>query len=552
MAGVKLGVRRLTCLLGLSALVLLPGLGQSGRLSYHEAFVAQGAREMLDSGGWAYPTIGGRPWLEKPPLPWWLVTLAGRIAGGVDEAVARLPSAIAATLLVLGVAVLAVRHYGPGIGLLAGAVQATTAWSVLRGRLAEADVILACIITWAMVAFDRMSAVDDEAPMGWRPARRAFFVLLGITSLVKGIGFGAVLILVAVAVAIPWRRDRAALRRLMFPAGWIAALVLAFAWPLAMVVRHGAGALMLWTMHVADRLAARPAAFAGEPWWEYAPGLLIQAMPWTPLACFGAWHSLRRAVVGPGRGRDSRDVPPASVVAGDRLLWAWSAAPLALLSLATVKNAHYAIAAQVPWSIWAALGLSRLAGRLVRRGRAPGRLRRAAAAGFAAMGLAYGLGFWLLGPRLDRRGVEWAFYESAGRLLPPGVPVTLLYDDWDRNPYESPFGAFPHDLAVRLFYLGRPASLCSWQLAVGICQSDTDPALLATGDRRPATAYVIGRNRDRPALERLGRVEVLARGPAARFDRTYTMFRIIPERPAPDSIDSPAPIVGTGSSTARR
>ena len=141
--------------------MLLPGLGGWERLSYHEAFVAQGAREMLDSGTWAYPTIGGRPWLEKPPLPWWLVAAAGRVAGGVDEAVARFPSAIAAALLVLGVATVASRHYGPGIGLLAGAVQATTAWTALRGRLAEADVLLACLITWAIVAFDRM--IDDDA-----------------------------------------------------------------------------------------------------------------------------------------------------------------------------------------------------------------------------------------------------------------------------------------------------------------------------------------------------------------------------------------------------
>ena len=242
-------------------------------------------------------------------------------------------------------------------------------------------------------------------------------MLLGLTSLVKGIGFGAVLILAVVTVAILWRRDRVAMRRLMFPAGAMTALVLSVAWPMAMVVRHGTGALALWTMHVTDRLAAHPAAFAGEPWWEYAPGLLIQAMPWTPLAVVGAWHSLRRAVV--GRGAAAIGTVPAAVVAGDRLLWAWSAAPLALLSFATVKNAHYAIAAQVPWSIWAALGLSRLAGRLVRRGWTPPRLRRAAAAGFAALGLAYGLGFWLLGPWLDRRGVEWAFYESAA---PPASP----------------------------------------------------------------------------------------------------------------------------------
>ncbi len=153
---------RTSVLLALSALVLLPGLGTSGRLSYHEAFVAQGAREMLDSGTWAYPTIDGRPWLEKPPLPWWLVAAAGQVAGRVDESVARLPSAIAAALLVLGVATVATRHYGPGIGLIAGAVQATTAWTAMRGRLAEADVLLACLVTWAIVAFDRM--IHDRTP----------------------------------------------------------------------------------------------------------------------------------------------------------------------------------------------------------------------------------------------------------------------------------------------------------------------------------------------------------------------------------------------------
>jgi 4-amino-4-deoxy-L-arabinose transferase-like glycosyltransferase len=545
MAGVRLGPGRLACLLALSALVFLPGLGGSGRLSYHEAFVAQGAREMLDSGAWGYPTIGGRPWLEKPPLPWWLVAAAGWAAGGVDEGIARLPSAAAATLLVLGVAAAAARHYGPGIGWLAGAVQATTAWTVQRGRLAEADVLLAALITWAVVAFDRMTQ-GDETAAGWRRARWAFFVLLGMTSLVKGIGFGAVLIAAIVAVTIACRRDRAALRRLTFPAGWIAALALSLAWPTAMVVWHGTGALELWTMHVTDRLASRPLAFAGERWWEYAPGLFIQALPWTPLALVGAWHSLRRALAGSGRGADPRSLPPHSVIAGDRLLWAWSAAPLALLSLATVKNAHYAIAAQVPWSIWAALGMSRLAGRLARRGWMPDRLRRAAFAGFAGLGLACGLGFWLLGPRLDSRGVEWAFYESAARRLPPGAPVILLYDDWDRNPYESPFGAFPHDLAVRLFYLRRPA------IAVESGKG-TDPNSSPSTLHPPlSTAYLLGRDRDRPELERLGRVEVLARGPAVRFDRTYTLFRITPERPDRATGGAAASIADDDRAAARR
>lgn len=522
---------RISALLALSAVVLLPGLGSSGRLSYHEAFVAQGAREMLDSGTWAYPTIGGRPWLEKPPLPWWLVAGLGRIAGGVDEWVARFPSALAAALLVLGVSTVATRHYGPGIGLLAGAIQATTVWTALRGRLADADILLACLLTWAVAALDRMIGDDQGAGASttWRRWRWAFFVLLGSASLVKGIAFGAVLLAAIAGVAVLWGRDWSSARRLIFPAGAVAAIVLSLAWPAAMILRHGPGALVLWMTHVTDRLAARPTEFAGEPWWQYALSILLQAMPWTPLAMTGAWHSLRRATAGRGVRRDGDgmrpDSIPAAVVAGDRLLWAWSAAPLVLLSLATVKNAHYAIAAQVPWSIWAALGLSRLAGRLVRRGRSPVRLRRLAVAGFAAIGLACGLGAWALGPRIDRRGVEWAFYESAARRIPPEAPVVLLYDDWDRKPYESPFGTFPHDLAVRLFYLGRPASLAEWRVE----EAPTGLAPLDSLAGRPswlAPLHVIGRDRDRPGLERLGCVEILARGPALRFDRTYVMFRL--------------------------
>jgi 4-amino-4-deoxy-L-arabinose transferase-like glycosyltransferase len=529
MPGARLGGMRLTCLLVLSSLALLPGLGSSSRLTYHEAFVAQGAREILDSGNWGYPTIGGLPWLEKPPLPWWLVAALGRCAGGVNETVARLPSALAAMGLILGVAMFAARHYGPGIGLLAGAVQASTAWTVMRGRLAEADVLLACLVTWAIVAFDRILASAAAPSVGsssdsagrWRLWRWVFLVLLGVTALVKGIGFGAVLILSVVAGMLFWQRDLVTLRRLRLPAGWALAAAIALSWPLFMVARHGYGALSLWTMHVSDRLIRHqgPGPFAGEPWWEYVPGLLAQALPWTPLALAGAWWSLGRAVK---RGEDAKcsvsAQVPAVVVAGDRLLWVWAVVPLGLLALAPVKNAHYAISAQIPWSIWAALALSRLSERFRLRGYNRVAIIRAGRIGFVALALTYGLGLWLLGPWFDRRGVEWAFYEAAGRQIPAAMPLTLLYDDWDRNPYESPFGRIPHDLAVRLFYLGRSAC---WQIGPG--------SLLAHDETEGTPFAVIGRDRDLPSLKQLGLVEIVARGPSLRRDRTFSLFRIMRE-----------------------
>src|SRR5690348_133876 len=75
------------------ALGICLGLGTASRLTYHEAFVAQGAREIVASGCWWHPAVGGLPWLEKPPLPFWVVAALGWCAGDVTPTVARLPSA---------------------------------------------------------------------------------------------------------------------------------------------------------------------------------------------------------------------------------------------------------------------------------------------------------------------------------------------------------------------------------------------------------------------------------------------------------------------------
>ena len=592
----RLGAVRLVSIAGLAALTLGIGLGGSGRLTYHEAFVAQAAREMIARGAVLVPTIDGRPWLEKPPLAFWLVALAGKTSGEVTEFVARVPSAVAATLLAIGVATFTARRFGPNIGWLAGLIQASTFWFVVRGRLAEADIVLACLVTWAMVAFDRLRARDsglgtrdsggglrgphaviersssfslrERAGVGvvaspsasgigpdgdhstggalhpgplpkgeggredrdggatptlspstsLRPDpsptslevppspswRWAFFAALGATALVKGLGFGAVLVGSAVATVLIWDRDRSAIKALMSPKGWALAGLLALTWPVLVAIQLPA-AVSLWTLHVTDRLASHPEHFIGGPRWQYGPAVLGQGLPWTPLALVGAWPSLLRAI----RGRGG----------ADRLLWAWAVVPVLVLSAATVKNAHYAIHALPPLSTWAALGLVRVGFRLNRRrGWSPGRVRLGALSLFVALGLGCGLGHLWLGPRFDRRGAEWAWCERIGRTLDRDEPLVFLYEDWDRKPYPTPFGPVPHDWAVRLYYLERPAS---WRQ--GVDDLANRPPVPA-----PAPYALLGRDRDVPALRKLGRVETLLHGPADRFDREFTLFRISP------------------------
>ena len=61
----------------------------------------------------------------------------------------------------------------------------------------------------------KVSAIQQRGG-AWR---WAFFAFLGATALVKGIGFGAVLILAVVAGVLLWQRDGAAAAPAVFPGG---------------------------------------------------------------------------------------------------------------------------------------------------------------------------------------------------------------------------------------------------------------------------------------------------------------------------------------------
>jgi 4-amino-4-deoxy-L-arabinose transferase-like glycosyltransferase len=67
-------------------------LGNVPLRDWDEGTRALVAREIYRTGNWLYPTVGGKPYLLKPPLMDWLMALSYKI-GGVHEFTTRLPGA---------------------------------------------------------------------------------------------------------------------------------------------------------------------------------------------------------------------------------------------------------------------------------------------------------------------------------------------------------------------------------------------------------------------------------------------------------------------------
>src|SRR2546430_2543586 len=203
----------------------------------------------------------------------------------------------AATVLIAGG--LAAAWFGRAIGILSGLILASMYQFTRYSTLAEADMFLCPIVAGVIAMFVRIEFSGAAGSSDSRPSflgRRAwpvlaFFLLVGLTNLAKGLVFGTVMALVPVAGLLLWNANLAAIRRYVWLWGWLAALTVAAAWPLAVYLRYP-DALELWGFDLFGRLRGH---YLEEPVWYYPLQLLWVLLPWTPLAILGLVMTRREA-----------------------------------------------------------------------------------------------------------------------------------------------------------------------------------------------------------------------------------------------------------------
>jgi len=138
-------------LAGFCGFLFFFGLAYFGLIGADEPRYAQVAREMLARHDWITPTLGGKPWLEKPPLYYWQAILAYSIFGVSDWA-ARLPSAVDATLMVVAI-YLFLKRFRPGFELDGALMTAAAAGVIGFARAASTDMPLSAMFTIALLAW---------------------------------------------------------------------------------------------------------------------------------------------------------------------------------------------------------------------------------------------------------------------------------------------------------------------------------------------------------------------------------------------------------------
>ena len=346
-------LQRADCLLLIAFCLLFFGFSLIGGrpLSMHEGVLPQSAREMLADHDWVIPKNGGRPWLESPPLPQWTTVAIASLFGRCDAVwIVRIGPALVATLAVLLVAWMAAGWFGRTIGVLSGLVLATCYEFAQYAWLAEDEIFLCAIVTSAVALFIRTEFFHGDSAdpavshhfFGRRPLRLlAFFVVLGLTNLAKGILFGTVITLVPIAGFLIWNGN---LRRITYYCwfwGWLAFAGVAAAWPLAAWVRYP-DVVELWLFDHVGRLDGGYQALS-EPFWYYIKVLPSEIAPWTVVIPLGLWLTRTRAL--------------GTRYSAERFLWCWAVLTPLVFSIPSGKHHHYLLHCLAPWAVLAAPAL---------------------------------------------------------------------------------------------------------------------------------------------------------------------------------------------------
>ena len=290
------------------------GLKTIGLIGPDEPRYAEIAREMLQTGDYITPRLHGSPWFEKPVLMYWIAALGYKLFG-FNEAAARFPSALGATLCVFFIYWCGRKLWNRATGFIAALILATSIGCFAFGRAASMDMPLTACLTLALVFF--LIALNDSTPRR-RLWFYAFYAALGFGVLAKG-PIALVLPVLSLSGFVllrgTWDEWKA-----WYPHGLLVTALVAGPWFVLCTMVNGwsfVGTFFL--THNIERFTT-PIFGHERPVYFFLPVLLLLTFPWT----FLLLSALRRTF-----GRNEY-----------LLLW-WAIVPFVFFSLSRSKLPGY-------------------------------------------------------------------------------------------------------------------------------------------------------------------------------------------------------------------
>ncbi|MDB5763750.1 MAG: hypothetical protein JWQ21_2745 [Herminiimonas sp.] len=310
---------------------VLIGLGSFGILDNNEGLYAEIPREMLASHDWRHwiiPHLNGLPYMEKPPLLYWLTALSFALFGESEWAARAVPAisslSCVAMLLWFGRAV-----YRPQAGRLAALMFVSGIGVSAMSRVLMFDMLLTALLTAALMCAYRYASEGRVRFVRWS------YAFLALALLAKGFVapalFGLIIVGFTLVMHRPVKNSLRAFGKWFEPRALLIFFAIAVPWHLAASLTEPIFAWFYFiNEHVLRFLGQRePHDYYAGAWWYYLPRMAIYLFPWSFLLLCLASPSQREA--------DREEVGL------QRFLWLAWLVPLAFHSISSAKANYYLV-----------------------------------------------------------------------------------------------------------------------------------------------------------------------------------------------------------------
>ena len=278
--------KELIILIALACILFFFKLGSFSLYDAAETTYGEFIKQIRLTGDWISMHYNGQIIFDKPPLYFWLATLATYIFG-FNEFAIRFWAALSGVLTVLVTFYLGKSFYNQRVGFLSGIITMTAFQFMIQSRIAELDIVLTLLLTAAFLFFWH----------GYQSRKRHFYwffyAAMALATLIKGL-IGIALPVTAIFFFLLIRKELGRIKEMQILPGIIIILLIGAPWYIAEWHLHGQAFVefalgFLFLSRFGKVVSGHPG-----PWYYYFLALLLGFAPWShflPYSLIRTWKN---------------------------------------------------------------------------------------------------------------------------------------------------------------------------------------------------------------------------------------------------------------------
>jgi len=285
----------LLLLLTASVLFIVFGLGNYPLIDVDETRYAVMARDMVISGNWNDLLLNGEPFLEKPPLYFWLVAASVKLFNNFSPFTARLPIGLTAILMVFATYFLGKKVSGIKFGLYSALILLSSVFYLIFAHIAILDMVLT--VTMGLTLYCGFLATISQnktKTLYWF----LFYVFMALGFLAKGILAVAFPVIIMFVYCFVTKQLKQVFKPLNLLPGVVVFFLITMPWHIVMYKHYGFTFIQeYYIKHHFARFIDSAELGRKQPLLFFVPVFLAGFFPWVLTFFYAFFKAVKKYVI---------------------------------------------------------------------------------------------------------------------------------------------------------------------------------------------------------------------------------------------------------------